>query len=584
VKVRRRIFPAIAAANERHTTDPMKGRITRLLLALSATFVFTSALAADQIEDYYNPLLKPFYHGVASGDPVEDGFIIWTRVTPDFETSVDVRYVVSTTPDMANEVASGVFTTTADRDFTVKVDVRDLGSRRTYYYQFHALGGHSIVGRANTAPNRPGSLLKFAVISCSNFEWGYFSGYGKIADREDLDAVIHLGDYTYEYEDNDSYSSDAIRDERRVFPDGETITLEDYRLRYQTYRLDPNLRRAHQQHPFIVIWDDHESANDAWKDGAENHNEFLEGSWEDRLAAAKQAYFEWLPIRENGDSIYRKLEYGPLLDIFMLDTRIEGRDEQINDVTNPALYAPDRTILGADQKAWLKQGLEDSTAQWKIIGNQVIFSEFNVGWAGPATGATPEQTESLFLDIWDGYPAERTELINFIGDKRIDNVIILTGDFHSTFAFEVVDDPTNPNAYNPQTAEGAVAVEFATPSISAANFDENLDAATSAGLEFQMNNPIADLGGFNPNPHMKFVDLDRHGYYVLTVGPVRSQADYFYLDSILTPETDEQWGAGLIVPTGKSQLMMASEPAARQRLPPPCPLPAAWSSRIQAAT
>lgn len=521
----------------------------------------------------YDPSLKPFYHGVASGDPLSDGVIIWTRITPHGRPNrIRVNWEVATDPKMANVVRSGSARANRSSDYTVKVDVRGLRPDRDYYYQFKGLKGSSIVGKTKTAPNGDTDCLKFAVISCSNFEWGYFSGLEKLAEREDLNAIIHLGDYIYEYADNDSYSSETIRDERVLYPAHETVTREDYWLRYATYRLDPNMRRAHQQHPFIVVWDDHESANDAWVEGAENHDPATEGDWEARKAAAKQAYFDWMPIRENGDEIYRKLSYGNLADIIMLDTRLAGRDEQILDVWDPALYAPSRTILGADQKDWLKDELSDSEAIWKIIGNQVIFSEFNIGFAAaldPTT--TPEALESLFLDIWDGYPAERNELTSFIGSQEIEDVVFLTGDFHSSFGFEVVDPvllpgPTVNPAYDPDTGDGAVAVEFATPSISAANFDENLDAGTSALLESLINQPIPQAGGLNFNPHMAYADLDQHGYFVLSLYDEFAQADYYYLEDILVPSTNENWGSGLYTLSGTNNLMFASTPVPDKEL------------------
>jgi alkaline phosphatase D len=375
--------------------------------------------------------------------------------------------------------------------------------------------------------------------------------------------VIHLGDYFYEYADNASYSSPVIRDERVLFPAHETVSLDDYRTHHATYRLDPNFRRAHQQHPFITVWDDHESANDAWTGGAENHDPATEGDWEVRKAAAKKAYFEWMPVRGSGDVVSRSLSYGPLMDLIMIDTRLEGRDEQINDVTNPLLYAPDRTLLGQSQKEWLKSELATSPSQRKIIGNQVIFSEFNIGFAAaldPST--TPTALESLFLDIWDGYPAERSELTSFLAAESIGNVVFLTGDFHSSFAFEVADPAFGNPFYDPATGAGAVAVEFATPSISAANFDENLDPGTSALLEAVINQPLpTPFGTFNFNPHMKFVDLDRHGYFVLSVSPAAVQADYYYLADILVPETTESWGAGLVSAAGTNHLVPAAAPA-----------------------
>lgn len=544
------------------------------ILILAASFAGSAASHSQtagpptRIEDLYQAELAPFYHGVASGDPLPDGFIIWTRVTlPENQKNrggnVPVQWQVSEDPGMKRVIRRGNVLTSAERDFTVKADVRGLPAGKTYYYRFHALGKHSITGKTKTTPSSEVEQLKFAVVSCSNYEWGYFSGYDRIARRNDLDAVIHLGDYFYEYPDNASYSSPVIRDERVLFPAHETVTLGDYRTRFSTYRLDANLRRAHQQHPFIVIWDDHESANDAWKNGAENHDPATEGDWETRKAASKKAYFEWMPIRESQGTISRSLSYGPLMDLIMLDTRIEGRDEQINDVTAPALYAPNRTILGQSQKMWLKNELTSSTAAWKVLGNQVIFSEFNIGFAAALDPSfTPEALESTFLDIWDGYPAERAELVNHLATGAIENVVFLTGDFHSSFAFEVANPALGNPFYNSATGAGAVAVEFATPSLSAANFDENLDPGTSALLEFFINQPLpTPVGPINFNPHMKYVDLDRHGYFVLSVTPEAVQADYYYLADILVAQTTESWGAGFISMAGSNHLVPAAAPA-----------------------
>lgn len=537
-----------------------------LVAALQLAGISTSsAQIARRIQDLYDPALAPFYHGVASGDPLPDGFIIWTRVTPPgklrFGTPrrFPVKWSVATDPALSQVVASGNTFATADRDFTVKIDVRGLQPGTTYYYGFTAQGRNSITGKTKTAPNSAVEQLKFAVVSCANYEWGFFSGYAKIADRTDLDAVIHVGDYIYEYPDNASYSSEEVRDLRTLFPRNETVTLRHYRTRYACIHLDPNQRRAHQQHPFIAIWDDHEFANNAWRGGAENHNPRKEGSWKRRKAAAIRAYLEWMPVREQGTSIVRSLSYGPTMDLILLDTRIEDRDIQIEDVNNPFLYSASRTMLGLSQKDWLKTELATSTATWKIIGNQVIFSEFNVGFAADLDPlATSDFLESQFLDIWDGYPAERRELVNFIDDEEIDNVVLLTGDIHCSFAFEVAEPAFgNPN-YNPATGEGAVAVEFVTPSLSAANFDEEIGEFFTGLLEPVINSPYQ---GVNHNPHMKFADLDRHGYFVLSVTPAQVQADYYYLADVTVPQTTESWGAGWTTAAGSHLLSPALAPA-----------------------
>ncbi len=542
--------------------------------------LFWMSLSVPGYAQHYDESLKPFYHGVASGDPMADRVIIWTRVTPESQGSVAVTWKVATDPSLTQVVRTGIVTTNADRDYTVKVDVTGLNANTAYYYGFTALGKNSLVGRTKTTPTGDVSHLRFAVVSCNNYEGGYFSAFGRIADRSDLDAVVHLGDYIYEQAEG-QYGAKSLltTGERSVQPKNEIVTLQDYRQRYAHYRLDPDLRRAHQQHPFITVWDDHESANDANKDGAQNHQPETEGSWDVRKNVSRQVYEEWMPIR-SAMPIYRVMPYGDLVDLIMIDTRIEGRDPQINDVTNPALYAPDRTLLGQTQREWLFEKLKSSKAKWKIIGNQIIFSEFNVGWASSPQLGTPQQLESIFLDIWDGYPAERQRVIDFITQNKIDNTVILTGDFHSSFAFDVAARPSafsqgGPN-YNPATGAGSVAVEFATPSISSANFDENLDAQGAAGFEFQINKPLPEqagpFAGVNPNPHMKYVDLDRHGYFILDLTPEKAQADWYFVETILKPNSPEKFDAGYYTLDGQNRLQKAgAESPGKTQTPAPAP-------------
>ncbi len=537
----------------------------------------------------------PFYHGVASGDPLEDRVIIWTRVTPSEmnNTPIDVAWRVATDPALTNVVQTGMFTTTAARDYTVKVDVTGLQPGQTYYYGFTALGRHSLTGRTKTTPvGNQANHLKFGVVSCSNYQAGYFNAYKRLSERNDLDAIIHLGDYIYEYADR-VYGDSTLFDQRTLHPENEIITLAEYRTRYSTYRLDTALVRAHQQHPFIAVWDDHESANDAYTDGAQNHNPATEGSWEARKAVSKQVYFEWMPIRDTDrQSVYRLIRYGQLLDLVMLDTRLEGREQQINSITDPALQDTARTILGREQREWLLQQLSNSQARWKAIGQQVIMADLNVGWAALANPAfTFEGLESLFLDIWDGYPAERRAILNHIRQNQIDNVVILSGDFHSAFAFDLPNNPVNlsfqtvpgfgnlpvytpTSTYNSQTGEGSIAVEFVTPSVTSANFDENVGLVAALGFQLQINSPIQPVPGINlgnPNPHMKFKDLIQHGYFILDVTPQRAQADWFF-GAINSVTNNENFAGAWFTEHQANRLRQASSPSAPkavQDLPAP---------------
>lgn len=552
--------------------------------------------------------LYPFYHGVASGDPLEDRVIIWTRVTPDSLNTapVTVSWKMATDTALANVVASGEIITDSSRDYTVKVDVDGLNSGMTYYYGFTALGLNSLTGKTKTTPTAAAAdHLKFGVAASANFQAGYFNAYGRLADRTDLDAVIHLGNYVYEYP-NYFEGNEELWEDRLYESGNETVTLFDYRARYSTHRLDDNLRRLHQQHPVIGIWNDHESANDSYAGGARNHQADTEGEWETRKNWSRQAYLEWMPVRESrGQRIYRTIQYGRLADLIMLDGRLEGRDKPINSINNPDLFDPDLTMLGAVQKAWLFEELKRSTATWKVIGQQVVFSPFNIGWAGAYTGRSFADTENLFLDVWDGYPAERREIIDFIRTEGLKNIVMLAGDFNSSYCFEVTDEPNvldfrppgpdlaelpfydpSPN-YDPATGAGAVGVEFTAPSITTANFDERFGLLAAAIFQAQLNMPLSAVNPpgtilGNPNPHMKYNEVTSHGYFVLDLRANGVQADYFY-SPITGPATEENFGRGYRTERDTSFLtraQAASPPKTVQDVPAPSRPPAVSTATL----
>ena len=277
----------------------------------------------DGTEKSYALDQSPFYHGVASGDPLADKVIIWTRVTTQYHKTVSVQWEVSITEDFSKIDHSGIMSTDSTRDYTVKVDVSGLSPATKYYYRFISSGKTSPIGRTKTLPSVTPSLIVLGIVSCSNYEFGYFNAYHGLSDQE-LDAILHLGDYIYEY-GPDKYGDKDFT--RKHLPPSELFTLQDYRTRYAQYRLDEGLQRAHQTHPFILIWDDHEIANNAYKTGAQNHQEG-EGDYAERKAMAKQAYYEWQPIRESqNQELYRKFSFGNLVDILMLDERFTGRSE-----------------------------------------------------------------------------------------------------------------------------------------------------------------------------------------------------------------------------------------------------------------
>lgn len=458
---------------------------------------------------YFDPLLAPFYHGVASGDPLQDKVIIWTRVTPETDTIIPIEFFVATDTLFQQMVYQGSGTTDFTKDYTFKYDVPGLSPGTTYFYYFRALGKNSLIGRTRTLPNSTANHVKLAVVSCTNYQMGFFNGYKKLAERTDLDAVLHLGDYIYEYP-TFGYGYTAQLN-RRHQPDNLLITLEDYRIRHSFYKLDPDLRAAHQQQAFICVWDDHEIVNNTYEFGADSHDDALHGDFDSRKQAAVRAYLEWLPIRHPeytyNARIYRQFKFGELVDLLMIDTRLEGRTKQNYQLNSPAFNDTTRSILGLTQRQWLTQKLQSSTASWKVIGNQVMFSE---------------TVNALKLEAWVGYPYERNLMMQTMKQLNDKNLVVLTGDTHRAWAFDLTEFPNDPTQYLPETGNGTFGIEICTPSLASPNRNEGAPGTNPAPFE------ATELA---QNPHLRYVDLDNHGFVILDITPNRVQADYFHTDT-----------------------------------------------------
>lgn len=510
-----------------------------------------------------------FTHGVASGDPLADGVVLWTRVVPnkEFEKAVSVAWEVATDSGFENLIHSGTAEARNAHDFTVKVDVRGLTSGQTYYYRFRTSDSQSPVGKTLTLPEGSVDSVRLAVVSCANYPAGYFNVYREISKRDDLDAVVHLGDYIYEYSSEaGSYAAADAAALGRTFPadnDVELITLKDYRRRYDIYRSDADLQALHEKVPFIVVWDDHEVANDAWQNGAENHNAD-EGDYGTRKLEALQAYFEWMPIRPvfegNDEAIFRTFRFGDLVDLHMLDTRHMGRDEPLNYLDyfssdgslNQAQFIADvgsqsRTLLGAEQLLWLQSSMGYSTTKWQVLGQQILMGRMNLpaellvaiateNFAGlpqalgelaqlkgrklagdptltAAELARIETAAPYNLDAWDGYQYER-EVVLGTAKQLNKNLVVLAGDTHNAWANNLKD-------FNGDQ----IGVEFATSSVSSPGLEEylQLQADQVAGAEQGIGLLADDLD---------YLNLNQRGYMMVTFTADEARADWYFVDTI----------------------------------------------------
>jgi alkaline phosphatase D len=507
------------------------------------------------------PAAAHFTHGIASGDPLSDRVILWTRVLPGNGNAVEVpcTWQVATDASFEAVIASGEVVARAERDYTVKVDAAGLAPGQSYYYRFMSHGVSSPIGCTRTLPLGAVSEFKMAVASCSNYPQGFFHAYRDIAES-DLDVVLHLGDYLYEYHLG-RYSNPVAENQfgRTVEPEHEILVLEDYRIRHGLYRTDPDLLAAHAAHPWITVWDDHELANNTWQTGAENHNEG-EGDFFRRIQAARQAYHEWMPIRTGpeGDQgvIYRAFQIGDLADLIMLDTRLVGRDEQLDygkgieragsveAFLKNELYNPERQMLGKEQEAWLQQALQSSKtrgATWQVLGQQVLMGKLNIPVIPPeevaklelSEFARPrfEQAQQLApyglpsnLDAWDGYPAARERLFAMLSAYAT-NPISLAGDTHNGWAFNLTN------------AQGeAVGVEWGTPGIS------------SPGLESYVPLPPEQMQALlkGASPELAACDTAQRGWTQVTLTPEAATAQWRFVSSVVEPAYQASAGEPLV--------------------------------------
>ncbi len=484
------------------------------------------------------PVEADFLHGVASGDPLSDRVILWTRVTPrgGLRGFVDVRWELSATLDFATLVASGSVVTTFERDYTVKVDAAALSPGTTYYYRFAVGATHSVVGRTRTTPVGPVDRLRLAVVSCASLAHGYFHIYRDIAERLDLDAVVHLGDYIYEYA-NGRYGNVRPYD-----PPTETFSLSDYRRRHAQYKRDADVRAVHQQHPMIAIWDDHEFANNTWMNGSETPPP-RGVEWRDRKAAAMRAYFEWMPIREQAEGrIWRRFAFGDLADLVMLDTRLWARPMPLPG-GSPGANDPRRTLLGDDQERWCFDALGGSTARWKLVGQQVRMAPLS-----------PKYN----TDTWEGFPAARDRFLQAIARMRTDDVAVLTGDIHTSWAMDLALNPFDRREYDPRTGMGSLAVELITPGVT-----------SPSGHPPEVEETIPDI--LRDNPHMRYGNGSKRGFILVDVTRERLQAEWFHLPYGAVEQRERRrptFSAAWLTRAGANHLTPGGNPTTARENPP----------------
>ncbi|MCA1749041.1 MAG: alkaline phosphatase [Parasphingopyxis sp.] len=482
-----------------------------------------------------------FTHQVASGEPGPTSVLLWTRYVSEGEPTL--RAEVAEDLEFGRIVGRGEGPARNEGDFTAKITVGGLSPGRWYYYRFVAPDGTSSpTGRTRTLPEGPVDRFAIGVFSCANMPFGHFNAYAHAAMRNDLDLIVHTGDYLYEYPRGTYPAADASLPGRIILPEGEIIALADYRLRYASYRADPDLAALHRNFPMIAQWDDHEFSNDAWQGGAENHDP-TEGGWAARKRAAERAWREWMPVSDERWSSYR---IGTLATLMRAETRISGRSEQLSyaavarsagdDVAgglaafrDGAWQDPARSMLGAEQEAWLEREIMRSVsegARWQLLSQQTVMSRINfpLPIAEQVMSGGSEQARQragllalaareglpLNLDAWDGYPAARDRLLGAALEAGA-NLVVLSGDSHNGWAG------------NLDLAGTPAGVEMAGHSVTSPGFEAALP---------RMDPQSVARAVVEASPNLAWADTARRGYLTVTLTPDAARGEWHFLDGV----------------------------------------------------
>ena len=496
------------------------------------SLVFLLASFPLKILSFSNKKLISFDYSVASGDPTNTHVILWTKITPLKKKKYSVRWEVSTDLSFTDIIVEGISSTGKQKNYVVKVDAyipQEYNGKRIFY-RFISEGIISDTGITSTLPTRNPDIFNIAFCSCSNYPAGYFNAYKEMANDKEIDLVLHLGDYIYEYSRNGYASSDAKEMGRVVDPPNEIISLDDYRRRFATYRRDKDLQSLHRNKPMIAVWDDHEITNDAWKEGAQNHN-FGEGSFSRRKKNALKAYYEWMPIRDTKQKqkIWRDFSVGNLINLLMLDTRLYGREKQLdistyikNGLLDKKQYKEDlfkpRDLLGKEQLNWLDNKVK-KTYRWSIFGQQLLIGpkylpsifksdEFNSSASSTSQQLAGEKL-AINTDQWDGYPVERQKLYKIIAKSQAN--IVLAGDSHNSWFSNLYDDDEN-----------FVGVEIGAPAISSPSLKDTYGEFTE----------IIEKSFIEENDGLIWVNGSHKGYTSLAIHKDYIDVSYKYVSTV----------------------------------------------------
>ena len=456
-----------------------------------------------------------FRHGVASGDPAADGVVLWTRVSGAADQPVDVDWVVAEDQELTRPVATGRATATPDADHTVHVTVTGLSPATTYWYGFRTTGESSPVGRTRTAPSGPVERVRLGICSCARFSDGFFNAYSGLAAAE-VDLVVHLGDYIYAEADDGPRSPGEGR--ARL-----AVTLADYRSRYADARSDPDQQELHRRHPVAAVWDDHEFADNAWRDGAPEHDDSRHGPWHERREAAARAWREWMPVRipDPADPvrIWRAIPYGDLVDLVLLDTRLYGRDRQVTDSTFDSLDDGSRGLLGPQQEDWLYDQLGRAGATWLLLANQVVLTPLRArvpdllpDGATESAGVLVVEETALNADQWDGYPAAQRRLLDRLAARPGGGSVVLTGDIHCSMALENPAGPGHP----------AIVSEIITPAVTTTTLGERLGKLADQIFDALVRD----------EERVRWASIFEHGFVIVDATAERLTAEWWHVDHI----------------------------------------------------